>query len=131
MVHRKHQEGQLWVPRVEVLDQVQPVADLQGQIYDHHVGVALGEGRQRGARVAGFSADDEVRLLVDDLAQAVAEEGMIVHDQDFFPGGAGVGGGFHGVVSWGGAARGSRQFTVVPRCGALSIHKMAPIMRAR
>ena len=131
MVHRQDQDGQAGLPEVEILDEVQAVAFVHGQVRDDDVGPELGGGGEAGARVGGFAADGEVGLLVDDLGQAVAEEGMVVYDQDltFAAGGSGLL--VHGFLFRVGAARGSRQLTVVPRRGWLSMDKVAPMRPAR
>jgi hypothetical protein len=93
------------------------------QVEQHHVGPqALGE--RQGLLARPDRADDaEVRLVLQDSHQALADDGMVVDDQDTDhagPRSSGRSGGSGTVAT-----------TVVPRPGRLAMRNVPPSSRAR
>ena len=55
----------------------------EADIHDHQVGLELEHLAHRGAAVARFSDDLELRMLLQKRAEPVQQHLMIVHEEDF------------------------------------------------
>lgn len=105
------------------LDQFDAIGAAQGDIDGDQVGRKASDAIEGGGGIVGLAADLHVGFGVDEIGDAVAEEGVIVHDEDaiLFLGG-GVRGrlvaGWHGLVCGGLGFhfRGRRQRISAP-CG--------------
>ena len=55
---------------------------LQGEIDQSEVGVVLGNSFQRAGYILGFTADGEVRFVLEKLPQATAHDRVVVDEED-------------------------------------------------
>ena len=62
-------------------DEVGTAGTLEHQVDECDVGLELDERRQRGVGVVNFAAHLEVGLLLDELCESAAHDGMVVDDQ--------------------------------------------------
>jgi hypothetical protein len=67
---------------LDALDQVQALAGFQRQVHDGQIGVLAFDQLHRVGDVLRFAADQQVGLARDACGQALAHDGVIVHDQD-------------------------------------------------
>ena len=82
VVHRKHEGQQLRLANAQVFDQLDAVALAQRQVDQRQIGLQAFGQRQRVGRVTRLAADDEVGLLVEHNRQALAQDGMVIHEQN-------------------------------------------------
>jgi len=78
-VHGKDQNRDVGEHRAEILDEFQAGLAGQGHIHQYQVGLLAPHGIERSLGVACFATDDQVRLLGNQLRQAMACQRMIVH----------------------------------------------------
>jgi hypothetical protein len=82
VVHRPDDGAELVVARPEALDQVDPVAGLQGDVDDRHVRIG-GSGELQGLGGIGrLPAYFQVRLRGNPERQRLAHGRVIINDQD-------------------------------------------------
>ncbi len=85
------------------LEQFDAVGAAQGDVDGDQVGRKASDAIEGGGGIVGLAADLEVGLGVDEIGDAVAEEGMIVHDRgcdSFFGRRCSVGGLLLGGMDW-------------------------------
>ena len=58
------------------------MAAVQGDIHDDHVRLDLLDRPHGLGRILGMAADLQVLLLIDQLCKALANDGMVVHDEN-------------------------------------------------
>ena len=69
--------------RADVLDQLDAVARAQGQVNEHEVRDAAALDERDGlVPIVRFAAHDQVGLTVDDLRETLAEDRVVVHQEE-------------------------------------------------
>ncbi len=82
IVHRENQHRQIWTLGVHIAHQLEPVPLRQRNIDDDHV---RRERADRGARFAfslHFATNRQVGLRLDHAPQALADDRVVVHDEN-------------------------------------------------
>ena len=114
----------------EILDQLESQLAVERQVDNRDIRVRCDHARQGLGRGLRLAAHDEVGLVLDQIRQELADEWMVVDDEDaasrIFQGKGGRVGSIH---KFQGADR--RQRTRVPPLAGVSIVNWAPIMAAR
>ncbi len=82
IVHRRDEHPRFAALRLDLFDQFQPVAAAQTDVDHHHIRVVFPHQLQRLGGGGGLADDLQVRRLFDQLAQAVADDGMIINKND-------------------------------------------------
>jgi len=84
VVEADDQNGGCRSGRLDIPDEVDPAAFLEGDIGNYQIGFQVKHRFESVARPFGFAANFQIGFLGNQLPQAVAHHRVIVHDQDSF-----------------------------------------------
>ena len=82
VMHGKNQHRQRRAPGLEVLDQLQSVRRLKGNIGDYNVGLRLLDFFESLLSVFGLATNGHVAFALDQLCEPLADQGMIIDKKD-------------------------------------------------
>ena len=89
VVHREHERGDLRIPGLDFLDEVEAVLVAERKIDDHQVRLAFPHSLEGGDACADRAVHREARLGLDEGDQPATQYGMIVDDEKpLLPGGS-------------------------------------------
>jgi len=80
-MHRQHEDLQCRLLVLDLLDQLDTVSAGHRQVEHQHVGVRVAHERDRGRTVARFAGYVEATCVLQDVPQAVPDEGVVVGDE--------------------------------------------------
>ena len=81
-MHGDHKYRQFIKLGLDILDEIQTAGPGERNIHKHHIGLGGANASQRLGGVGGVTANSHGGLAFDQLAQAFAEHGVVVHDED-------------------------------------------------
>ena len=81
VVHREHQDRAGIALRARGADPVESAAVAQGKVQHHRAGAERGQRGQAFLEGAGLAADGEIGFARQQRGQALAHDGMVVHQQ--------------------------------------------------
>ena len=82
IVHRNNQNGALIVIILDGFDEIDAAAAAQGNVDQDEVGFELTDSLKGFSRAGCFAADHELGVAFDDLAEALAEQRVVVDDKN-------------------------------------------------
>jgi hypothetical protein len=81
-MHAQHHDGNFRLLGLQSSNQIKTVSFFEGNVGDHEVGICFSDPGQGCGRILRFPDDLQIRLAVDQMTEALPEDGMIIHQED-------------------------------------------------